>query len=769
MWIQRPSGEATAPRTDLSEISKLHCLSQGTRWRNRTTLPFFFDTEFILSTAPSDLSLLGYPGDQVWISGGLEIPPDTKWGWANDLHLGVRVASLTNLLAGRKIPKVTSLFAPNKRLVRARFPNGDPETVQWGYSSRDKLKYSIRADQVLEWHRPRPGQVPTFELVDFSHYKNDDIPIKNDSAQSAYNTYASGSGGVCADLWGPQADSYWCSNASSGGWAEVDKECAMTGQLQIPVGMTYNRSSEVGRRMDGWSDRTGATGGIVHAWHSQSWAMHMFEISETIVQGQFHFAKGGGKQGGRNWCRCDQCTYAGGWCGQHQDPPVQNDTRLISGTWMVENVLSELDEPGEFFFDKHSQLLYLYPNKTDSDSTGLKNLRFAMLETLIDIDGASNVVIGRLGFRDSTATYMGDWSAPSGGDWSLHRGGAVLIRNASHIMIENCTFRRLDGNAVFLSGRTRNVHIRRNTFEWLGENAVATWGHTKGFDATAQEFPMDTLIRNNVMRELGIYQKQSSAVAINKAAKTMIVCNIMFNMPRAAINFNDMVGGGDLVARNLIFNTCRESGDHGPINSWDRQAYLSNLRDGSNIFVPLHRYIIFNLIIANYGGSQGIDNDDGSSWYRVLSNVFYDADGFKMDYGGHDSWFEGNVVIAFPSKRYAPTCIGFGKFLQGHGHAVQRNYCIVPSANDQPIVQLATCNNSHANLRDNAYYSKNGKASIRCGYRQGTPLLPLSKAQELYGLELGSTVSVLPVTSTPILALALHTLFKKELPREMIA
>ena len=48
--------------------------------------------------------------------------------------------------------------------------------------------------------------------------------------------------------------------------------------------------------------------------------------------------------------------------------------------------------------------------------------------------------------------------------------------------------------------------------------------------------------------------------------------NIMFNMPRAAINFNDGFGGGSLVEGNLIFNTCRESGDHGPINTCAAQS-----------------------------------------------------------------------------------------------------------------------------------------------------------------------------------------------------
>ena len=159
------------------------------------------------------------------------------------------------------------------------------------------------------------------------------------------------------------------------------------------------------------------------------------------------------------------------------------------------------------------------------------------------------------------------WGVPSGGDWALHRGGSVFVENAENVVISDSIFRRLDGNAMFLSGRTRNVTIRRNLFEWLGESAIATWGHTNDYDATGENFPMHTMIEGNVMREVGIYQKQSSGFAQAKAAKTMVRNNVMFNMPRAAINFNDGMGGGDVVTRNLLFNTCRESGDHGAINT----------------------------------------------------------------------------------------------------------------------------------------------------------------------------------------------------------
>lgn len=83
------------------------------------------------------------------------------------------------------------------------------------------------------------------------------------------------------------------------------------------------------------------------------------------------------------------------------------------------------------------------------------------------------------------------------------------------------------------------------------------------------------------------------------------------------------MGGGDIVRGNLIFNTCRESGDHGPINSWDRQPYLTGSFDGTRSFRPVSRLVAKNFIIASYGAGWGVDNYDGSSWYEVSKNVFY--------------------------------------------------------------------------------------------------------------------------------------------------
>jgi hypothetical protein len=569
-----------------------------------------------LNAIESHLTITGFPGEEAWISGGLKLA-SAVWKPQPD---GIFAANLTDILHGYTLPKTPSLCTSTRRYVRARYPNSDPEIDDWGQTS-------LQGGDVLEWHLPTAGASPNFTFFDFKTNPPQGVPFKNDSAMEGYNWYASGKGGVCSDVWGPDADSYWCSNASQGGWAEVDQECAVMGQMQIPAGMTFNTSADALQPLLNMTSSLG--GGYVFAQHSQSWSMHMFEIAEHFPNdATLIFAAGGGMQGGRNWCRCDQCTYAGTWCGQHKSPPQNDDKRLIGGNWMVENVKGLLDKPGEYFFNRKNRLLYVKPNSTDD----LQDLTLGVLTQLVGLRNATNVTIKNLGFRDQAATFMEDrWSAPSGGDWALRRGGAVLIENASHVTISGCQFFRLDGSAVFLSRRTRNVTIEQCKFEWLGENAIATWGETDAFNATAEDFPMHTLIQFNFMRELGIFQIQSSAFASNKAALSTVRNNVMYNMPRAAINFNDLVGGGDVVEGNVIFNTCRKSGDHGPINTWDRQAYLTKIKDPENPgFVPLPREIRHNLIFANYGASQGVDNDDGSSWYRIHHNVFYMADGFKM-------------------------------------------------------------------------------------------------------------------------------------------
>ena len=84
-----------------------------------------------------------------------------------------------------------------------------------------------------------------------------------------------------------------------------------------------------------------------------------------------------------------------------------------------------------------------------------------------------------------------------------------------------------------------------------------------GPDGRSGDQPRGVRVVGNLVREIGIWQKQSSGWFQAVTAQTEIRGNVMFNGPRAAINFNDGFGGGDSVAENLLLNMVRESKDHG--------------------------------------------------------------------------------------------------------------------------------------------------------------------------------------------------------------
>lgn len=258
----------------------------------------------------------------------------------------------------------------------------------------------------------------------------------------------------------------------------------------------------------------------------------------------------------------------------------------------------------------------------------------------------ANVSFLGLGFRDAALSYLQPHGLPSSGDWALARTGALFLEGTVGTELRGCVFDRLDGTAVFLSGFTRGARIVGNEFRWLGESAIALWGYGAGSpvpgmgpDLTGGDQPRGTLIAGNIAREIGIWEKQSSFVFQAEAGLTNISGNIAYNGPRAGINFNEDSIGGSTIERNLIFNMCRESGDHGPFNSWGRTAYIHNAGpDGQPTTQKLWDTIQGNLFIANYNSMAALDNDDASAYYNSTRNVFaYSPFGLKSDFGGHDN------------------------------------------------------------------------------------------------------------------------------------
>ena len=69
-------------------------------------------------------------------------------------------------------------------------------------------------------------------------------------------------------------------------------------------------------------------------------------------------------------------------------------------------------------------------------------------------------------------------------------------------------------------------------------------------------------------------------------------------------------GGGSLMARNVMWSSCRESSDHGVFNSWNRQPFVwEHLPGQLPNLTPKPFVIRDNFLISNYGSGYGVDND----------------------------------------------------------------------------------------------------------------------------------------------------------------
>ena len=88
-----------------------------------------------------------------------------------------------------------------------------------------------------------------------------------------------------------------------------------------------------------------------------------------------------------------------------------------------------------------------------------------------------------------------------------------------------------------------------------------------------------------------------------------------------------------------MFNTVRETDDHGPFNSWDRQRWIQNSVVNPSTY-PFR--IVRNLIIGSHSGYKGIDLDDGVVHYEVSGNVVFDS---FQKFKGNDIRVTDNILV----------------------------------------------------------------------------------------------------------------------------
>jgi hypothetical protein len=385
-------------------------------------------------------------------------------------------------------------------------------------------------------------------------------------------------------------------------------------------------------RVARWAD---PAGGYIHAMHRSLWGDMSWRILGKNPDGTLQ--------------------YEGGW--QNNRP-----SEMHKEFRFVENIMEELDAPGEWFHDSKNATLYFMPPK------GL-NLKTAVVEgvrlrELIELKGTKEnpvkgVTIRGLTFRQVARTFMENREPMLRSDWTIYRGGALFINGTEDATVENCDFDQVGGNTIFVNNYNRRVTIRGCLIRKSGANGIAFVGdpkavrnplfnygehHTFGqIDLTpgpqTDNFPSDCLVDDCVIAQIGRFEKQTAGVEIDMARNITVKHCSIYDVPRAGINIGDGCWGGNVIEFCDVFDTVKETSDHGAFNAWGRDRYWK-LKDAPDKDLPA--LALLDTVQPNtlrnsrwqcFNGYD-IDLDDGSSNYRIYNNLML-CGGLKLREGYH--------------------------------------------------------------------------------------------------------------------------------------
>jgi hypothetical protein len=390
------------------------------------------------------------------------------------------------------------------------------------------------------------------------------------------------------------------------------------------------------------------SGGYLHAMHVSDW-------------GDFHYRITGKDENGN-------LKMDGGW--QNNRP-----YGLSADNRMVENIFEELDAPGEWFYNADDAVLYYYP--LPGEDFAHSTFEVAQLKQLIEFRGTErepvrNITIKNIEFTQTARTFMEKYEPLLRSDWTIYRGGSIVFEGTENCKLNGCYLHNLGGNAVFFSNYNRNSGVSSSNITQVGASAVCFVGDTNAVRSPrfnyhhsfppdqidrepgpkTNNYPANCFVFDNLIHTMGLFEKQVTGIELSMCKSITVSHNSIYDVPRAGINVSEGTWGGHIVEYNDVFETVKETGDHGSFNSWGRDRFWHPDRDEMNSVTAEEPSLILadaisTIIIRNnrFRCDRGwdIDLDDGSGNYHIYNNLCLNG-GIKLREGFYRV-VENNILV----------------------------------------------------------------------------------------------------------------------------
>jgi hypothetical protein len=274
------------------------------------------------------------------------------------------------------------------------------------------------------------------------------------------------------------------------------------------------------------------------------------------------------------------------------------------------NVLEELDRPGEWYLDRRTGVLYVYPPRDLSEAT----VEFPLLQSpFVTMKDVGHVTLRGLTFE-------------------LGRAEGMVIEGGANNLVAGCTFRRLGTNGVIIRGGTGHGLLGCN-LQTLGAGGVRVAGGDRKTLTPGNHFVENCHI-HDFSRVDRVY---APAVHVDGVGQR-IAHNLFHDSPHHAMRVE---GYEHKIEFNEIHSVVYEFDDQAGIDIYGNPAYRG--------LVIRHNFWHHIGSGHNVAGQAGIRLDDFISAVLVYGNVFYRCSGGRFGgvqiHGGKDNIVDNNLFV----------------------------------------------------------------------------------------------------------------------------
>ena len=199
----------------------------------------------------------------------------------------------------------------------------------------------------------------------------------------------------------------------------------------------------------------------------------------------------------------------------------------------VENVLEELDEPGEWVLNTKQGKVYLWP-RDKSPIIAPRLIELIRVEGKIDKQGAKDVPVRNLRFRGLTF-MQGDrytLAVDDAGlqhDWDMldKANALVRLRGTENCAIEQCHFAHSGSGAIRVDLHGQNNKISGNHIEQMGGAGILLCGYGPG----TKDVNKNNIVYNNHIHHMGRIYRHSPGIMIWQSGENRVANNLIHHMP----------------------------------------------------------------------------------------------------------------------------------------------------------------------------------------------------------------------------------------------